>query len=335
MKKSQNPSNAHTSLDHGRRDFLSLSGLAAGTLLLATESQAYAEPGQTTDVAITREVSAADSLALYTNLLDEVRRLVLQRDVKLIHVQKYEATEWLAEVISDAKRFRPMLGEGATLTEQNKAELAGFLSQVVFGGNEISRGLIRMRQQPLQEIKDLDTDFDKIRADLTNASNAIKNRNPGIAREGVASAISKLEKYSTSEIERVSKALEEDYQTTLITPSRLQKLLQAVLDLLAAPSPHAANLNHSEGSAIRASYPNSVMIEPALQGSITAVLRAKLNPSSWLQRGIGYAVTFPILLRVSDKNNRIKLLNDALRLVPPGLRNPLLAELANDLANLN
>lgn len=74
--------------------------------------------------------------------------------------------------------------------------------------------------------------------------------------------------------------------------------------------------------------------DPLLQSGINSVLRNRLKPASWLQVGIGYAVTFPILLRVSDKTNRKKLLNDALRLVPPGLRSPLLDELASDLANL-
>ena len=74
--------------------------------------------------------------------------------------------------------------------------------------------------------------------------------------------------------------------------------------------------------------------EMAFQTSISSVLRTKLKPGTWLQIAIGYAVAFPILLRVGDQNNRLKLLSDALRLVPPGLRDPLLAELAHDLAKL-
>ncbi len=336
MAKSRNASTSKTTSDHGRREFVSRSFLAGSALLLAAESHGYAHSNQENDAVILRDVSAADSLALYTNLLDEVRRLVLQKDAKMIYVAKYEATTWLAETTSNAKRLSSLLAEGATLADRDKGELRNFLSQVVYGGDEISRGLIRMRQQPLEEIKRLDTDFDKIRADLTAASNAIKNRNPGLAKEGIASALSKLNKYSTSEIEGVSKALEQEYQITLISPSRLQKLLQTVLDSLdPASSPRPAELNHSRGPATRVNYNSPVIVEPALQGSITGVLRAKLKPSSWLQVGIGYAVTFPILMRVSDKDNRIKLLNDALRLVPPGLRNPLLLELASDLANLN
>ena len=171
---------------------------------------------------------------------------------------------------------------------------------------------------------------------MAAASNAIKNRNPQLAKQGIDSAISKLEKYSTPQIELVSKTLEQEYQTTLITPARLQQLLQTVRDTLdTGPTSRVSDSHHSTGYANGISYSGMGVVAPALQNSINGVLRARLNPSSWLQRGIGYAVTFPILLRVSDKNNRIKLLNDALRLVPPGLRNPLLAELANDLANLN
>jgi len=332
MKKSQNSSLAQNSSGHGRRDFLSLSCLAAGTFLLPAESHGATQP----DATITSQVSAADSLGLYTNLLDEVRRLVLQRDAQLIYVSKMEATDWLTKITLEAKRLSSILGGEATLTSNNKDELSGFLSQVISGGRDISRGLIRMRQQPLEEIKTLDTEFDKIRADLAAASNAIKNRNPQLAKQGIASAISKLEKYSTPQIELVSKTLEQDYQTTLITPARLQQLLQTVRDTLdTAPTSGVSNSHHSKSHANGISYSSLGLVAPAMQNSINGVLRSKLNPSSWLQRGIGYAVTFPILLRVSDKNNRIKLLNDALRLVPPGLRNPLLAELASELANLN
>jgi len=335
MKKSQNSSNAPISSEHGRRDFLSLSLLAGSTLLLSTERHGYAQANKNNDVAIMNEVSAGDSVAIYTNLLDEVRRLVLQRDAKMIFVAKMEATTWLAGATSDAERLRSTLAEGVTVTAQQQAELRNFLSEVVYGGREIHNALVRMRQEPLEEIKKLDTDFDSIRADLTAASNAIKNRKPNPAAQNISDAIAKLEKYSTPEIEMVSKTLEQEYQTTLITPKRLQALLQTVRDsLVTGPSPRPADLNHSRASSRGVNYSNSLIVEPALQRTITAVLRARLNPSSWLQRGIGYAVSFPILLRVTNRDDRVKLLNDALRLVPPGLRNPLLAELASDLANL-
>src|SRR6266545_115086 len=335
MKKSQNSSNAPISSEHGRRDFLSLSLLAGSTLLLSTERHGYAQANKNNDVAIMNEVSAGDSVAIYTILLDEVRRLVLQRDAKMIFVAKMEATTWLAGATSGAERLRSTLAEGVTVTAQQQAELCNFLSEVVYGGREIHNALVRMRQQPLEEIKKLDTDFDSIRADLTAASNAIKNRKPNPAAQNISDAIAKLEKYSTPEIEMVSKTLEQEYQTTLITPKRLQALLQTVRDsLVTGPSPRPADLNHSRASSRGVNYSNSLILEPALQRTITAVLRARLNPSSWLQRGIGYAVSFPILLRVTNRDDRVKLLNDALRLVPPGLRNPLLAELASDLANL-
>jgi len=187
-----------------------------------------------------------------------------------------------------------------------------------------------MRQQPLQEIKQLDTEFDNIRNEFAAASNAIKEGKPSIAKERLAAGIRTLKKYDTPETVALSKELEQTYQINLITAGRLQQLLQIVHDSIdstvASPRP---DLHHSAG------YRNSSTVPLALQRTITAVISERLNPSSWLQRAIGYAVAFPILLRVSDKNNRIKLLNDALRLVPPGLRNPILTDLATDLASLN
>lgn len=311
--------------DHGRRDFLSLSCITIGTLLLPTEIAAADDYK-----AIASEVSPADSLGLYTNLLEEVRRLVLQRDAKMILVQKMTATDWLQEVIERATTLRSTLSAGASPTPEQIGDLRSFLTMVASGGAEIHSGLVRMRQQPLEEIKQLDTEFDNIRKELAAASNAIKEGKPGIAKEQIAAGIRILKKYDTAETAALSKELEQSYKISLITAGRLQQLLQIVHDSLDSTiALSAPDLHHSPP------YRNSSTVPLALQRTITEVISERLNPSSRLQRAIGYAVTFPILLRVSDKNNRIKLLNDVLRVVPPGLRNPLLAELATDLANLN
>lgn len=357
MKNSANPLNDQTASDHGRRNFLSLSLLAGSTLLLSTESHASAHSNQD-DAAIPNTVSLADSIALYTELLEDVRRFALQKDAQLIFVAKAEATTWLGDTAADAERLRSVLEAGTSLADRDKAKLREFLSDVVFGGKEISRGLIRMRKEPLEEIKNLDADFDRIRAEMALASNAIKKGNPGKAREGIASAIRQLEKYTPigtynpnmaivgnepamntprrreREQEPARELRQEPYKPVSVPATSLRELLQTVLELLnAGPASRPSNQHHSRGAV--ASYYASVLVEPALQNNITGVLRSRLNPSSWLQRAIGYAVAFPILLRVSDKNNRIKLLSDALRVVPPGLRNPLLEQLAKDLANLN
>lgn len=358
MKKSQNQFNAPTSSDQRRRDFLSLSLMAGGTLLLAGESQAQTPASQSDDAAIPSTVSLADSLALYTDLLEDVRRLVLQKDAQKIFVAKFEATEWLGETGSRAAQLRALLENNATLPDRVREELTSFLWDVVRGGRELREGLILMREQPLEEIKNLDTDFDKIRAQMALASNAMKNGNLSKAKEGIASAIRQLDKYTPTfaynpgamvgnepagnalpereDREAARPLRQQPFKPVSVPASSLAELLQIVLEQLnATPASRPSNQHHSRGAAAAANYYASAMVEPALQNSITGVLRSRLNPSSWLQRAIGYAVAFPILLRVSDKNNRVKLLNDALRLVPPGLRNPLLEQLARDLANLN
>src|SRR6266498_3015059 len=100
MKKSHNSSIPQLSSEHGRRDFLSLSLLAGSTLVLSTERHGYAQANKNDDVAIMNEVSAGDSVAIYTNLLDEVRRLVLRKDAETILVSKIQATDWLDRVMS-------------------------------------------------------------------------------------------------------------------------------------------------------------------------------------------------------------------------------------------
>lgn len=346
MKEFQDSSNAQRPSSHARRDFLSLSLLAGGTLLLSAESHGQAPVTQNDERAITSTVGLADSIALYANLLEDLRRLVLQKDAHKIYIAKFEATEWLGKTSDDARRLRAALEGSATLTGQERSALSNFLFETAAGGNDLREALIRMRREPLEEIRTLDADFDKIRADLTAASNAIKNRKPAVAKEGIASAIARLDKYTPSlrsnptgqpgPQQPVQSQMQQNglpvYQPVAVPASALRELLQTVLDVLNAAPAGPSDQNHSSRYA-RESY-EPIAVEPLLRSEITGVLRSKLNPASWLQVGIGYAVAFPILLRVNDKNNRKKLLNDALRLVPPGLRDPLLAELASDLANL-
>src|SRR2546425_1510558 len=95
MKKPQNSSKANKSSEHGRREFVSMSFLAGSALLLSTENHGYAQSNQENDLAIVRDVSAGDSVAIYANLLDEVRRLVLRSDAERIFASKVLATNWL------------------------------------------------------------------------------------------------------------------------------------------------------------------------------------------------------------------------------------------------
>ena len=323
----------------GRRDFICRSLLAGSGLLLAADSRGNTPLTQVDDREIANTVGLADSIALYGGLLEDARRLVVQKDVTAIYVAKADATSWLAETTSNAKRLRSMLEGSTPLTEQQKQELRNFLSDVEFGGNEIRAGLIRMRQEPLEQLKNLDSDFDKIRSTLAAASAALKNGNTSAAKENITAAIGQLNKYSrlfstgTTSAEATNAPApppqaQQSFRPVEVRSSKLIELLQAVLDLLNSPAPgarpqhHSTSLNYALGGGA------------AFQASINSVLRNKLKPGTWLQIAIGYAVAFPILLRVSDQNNRLKLLNDALRLVPPGLRDPLLAELAHDLATL-
>lgn len=323
----------------GRRDFISRSLLAGSSLLLAAETRANTPLTQRDEREITNTVGLADSIALYGGLLEDARRLVLQKDAKLIYIAKYEATEWLAHTTSEAERLRLILAQGTNLTEQQNQQLRTFLSDIEYGGKEIRNGLIRMRNEPLERIKNLDTDFDKIRADLAAASAALKNGNAGAAKENIVTAINQLKKYGALFSTGISSAPstnepsprtpeQSTLQSATVPSSNLITLLQTVLDLLNSPPARPRSEHHA------VALNDLVAPEPAFQASISSVLRSRLKPGTWLQVAIGYGVAFPILLRVSDRNNRLKLLNDALRMVPPGLRDPLLAELAGDLANL-
>ena len=323
----------------GRRDFICRSLLAGSSLLLVSESRGDAPVTQADDSEIAKTVGLADSIALYGGLLEDARRLVVQKDVTAIYVAKADATSWLAGMTSHADQLRALLERSTPLTDQQRQSLRNFLSDVEYGGKEIREGLIRMRQEPLEQLKNLDTDFDKIRATLAAASTALKNGNTDAAKANITAAIAQLNKYQTLFSTGTTSAessnaparppqAQQSFRPVEVRSSKLIELLQAVLALLNSPSPRAGLQHHSTLTTYHGTG------DTAFEASINSVLRSKLKPGTWLQIAIGYGVAFPILLRVSDQNNRLKLLNDALRLVPPGLRDPLLAELAHDLAAL-
>lgn len=348
MKEFHESSNAQAPANHGRRNFLSLSLVAGSTLLLSAESHAQTGVNSADALAITNAVTLADSIALYASLLDDVRRLVLQKDAQRIYVAKYEATEWLGYTGSSAEHLRSFLEGGTTLTDAQKSELRNFLFEVASGGRELSRQLVRMRQEPLEEIKNLDTEFDKIRSVLTVASTAVKDKNTTAAKTALKAAIAGLEKYSPALVSEAGpgsqqgQAQSQDqqmkqqglpaFQPVSVPASNLKELLQNVLELLNVAPPNS-DQNHSTAYASPLNF-SPVSPTPVVQSGIRSVLNSKLTPGTIAQFIVAYGLAFPILLRVSDKNNRLKLLNDVLRIVPPGLRDPALSELANALANL-
>ena len=293
-----------------------------------------------------KEVSLADSLGFYTNLLEEIRRLVLRSDAEKIFTSKMLATDWLGMIIWAARALLLKYPQStAIVTNDHKEEVYSFISRVT-RGEYVREDLIQMREHPLEEIKRLDRNFDSIRSSLVEAGNLIKtarqpnsssgekSKNLQAAKERVSFAMKELKKYDSPEIEKLRQALESEYQTRLTTPSRLNALLQTVYDSVGDTQLLVAgDAEHPSTYFARASYQPTTR-EPVLPNGIISILTTRLNPASWLQIGIGYGVSFPILMRVSDKEQRIKLLNDALRLVPPGLRDPILSDLANDLANL-
>jgi hypothetical protein len=235
-----------------------------------------------------------------------------------------------------------LLRQKEPLSDQQKNSLSDFLGEVDYGGQQISQGLIRMRHEPLEQIKNLDADFDEIRAELGTASAALKKGDAKAARKSIEAALERLKRYggvlSTPSVAGPVTGTEQmgaaqtnigPYRPVEVPASSLAQLLQIVLELLNSP---ASGSRPRPQHHTKSTY--GITVEPALQASINSILRGKLRPGTWLQIAIGYAVAFPILLRVGDHNNRRKLLNDALRVVPPGLRDPLLAELAGDLSNL-
>lgn len=296
--------------NYGRRRFLSLSALAGTIFLLNGKGQAssaFNEDG----VDSVEDVKLADTLALYTSFLDEVRRVVLQLDVIEIQEIKLTASEIWGDMIDLAEQY----------TQNPSTERAERLAERTKMFKDEKKRFDEMRTKKLTDIKELDKKIDGIRADmleagriLNNAENSsakINNKSQKIneAKTKIDVAISKLNDLKPIDYfgsVEIKNALNDE----LMTPAKLAALLQKIKEATFLP---AKSIDNKKVAFLPASYPHSVTNSSSQAFGISEILKNYIRPATWFQLKMGVALVKFILATTSEKEARKKLLRDPLR----------------------
>ena len=302
----------HDQFDWNRRNFLSLPAL--GGMLLLSETSASAELSAS---FVQENLSASDSLMLYTNLLPEVRKSALERKLEEIGLLKELASGQLEDLINLAKTLRYKYpGSNIESTPALANDFRTLLTRVE--NTSTIRQIIDRSRNELPRLASIDALMNRVHDWLLIASDEfVKAR-----AETNKPARQVLVNAGKAEL---NKAIDE-----------LKTLLQGEIDetRLNTPTERLITLLRGVNFAIEKEYSGRHHAAMPYK-SIMEVLRTHVKPGSWLQLGIGYAVSFPVLLR--NPNNptlREKLLLDALRLVPGLIPSPLV-QAAAELSTLS
>jgi hypothetical protein len=284
-----------------RRTMLSLP-VAAGAILMLNEP---ASAGIVVTVQfIQQNTSTGDSLALYTNLLPEVRRYELARSLQGLDRDK--------AVVSGALRKLVELGQALNSKYRgssvpNNAEVLTDLRQVTGRMTEIEgiADILDATREKLPFIRQFDSSVDSIHSLLLSASaDFAKAKEEDITTRDLRTLRSDGTAKLDNAILMLKKMLRKELnETALETP--LERLIVLLLGVRVAVEREAQTRHHASFAGIM------------------DVLRAHITPGSLIQLGIGYSVAFPVLIRNTDQSIREKLLMDGLRLVPGLVPSPL------------
>ena len=326
----KNPSNVPDRLGFSRRYFLSLPVFVGGMVML-NEPLAAARVDLSAAFFIQENVSVSDSVALYTNLLPDIRKAAFDKTLRKIGLLKQLASGRLDILIESARNFDSKYRDNTTsLKPETLADFRQLINEVEDTW-QIRDAVDRSRNE-LPRLADVDSKVDSVHDHLLKASeyftkakddlkNETRKKSVADGKAELKAAIGILKGFLKNEID------EADLNSPV---ERLILLLRGVEFSVDKDKPSTSmNSADSNQKAIRSHH---AMTAPA--SSIMQVLRRHVTPGSWLQLGIGYAVAFPVLLRNSNSGIREKLLMDGLRLVPGLVPAPLVSA-ARELAGLS
>lgn len=282
-----------------RRSLLSLPVVAGGILLL---NEPIASADVITPEIIKENTSTGDALALYTNLLPEVRSHELNRTLERIDQEKAVVAGTLHEMVELWKSMDSKYREAST---PNGTQVLADLRRVTGRTTEVERvaDVLDDARKKVAFLREFDSRVGSIHSMLLDAAdNFAKAKRPTTAERAKlrSAGMVKLDTAINNLKELLNREVNE---ATLDSP--LERLIVLLLGVRVAVEKEGTVQHH-------ASF-----------GGIMEVLKANIKPGSWIQMGVGYAVAFPVLIRNQDRGIREKLLMDGLRLVPGLVPSPL------------
>jgi hypothetical protein len=335
MKKIRNQDTQSAPLNVQRRNFLSLSIIAGSSLFINQKVSAQSNSRQN-DVDLSKEGTLADSLILYSQLLDYVRRFVLQYDIARTEIAKSIAIQRLRQMIDIANSLDNINPRLENLTAQQTQGIIRLIDQVK--ESELLEDYLKdVKAELLREIKLLDSRFDEISSILLEGGRLIQEAESRAdakkANQGLAKVEEAKQLLSAFRKPRIPlEDLEGYINQKLTTPDDLISVLTVFQEAVKIRFQKNSSLaSESEITIFKASFSHTANNNSLLQEGIADVLSRYISSS--LQVNIGYWLVIPILTTTADRNARIKFLRDVLRLLK-GLRAEQRENCATDLAKI-
>jgi len=262
--------------------------------------------------------------------LPDVRKVAFYESLREIGLLKQLASGRLEQLINSAHSLDSKYSDAGTASKAGI--LADFrrLIREVEDTWQIRDAVDRSRNE-LPNLVDVDAKIDSVHSYLLRASEYFDKANDNFKPEASTKSISDGRAELNKAIEVLKGFLRGEIDETHLN-SPIERLIILLLGVGFAVDKKKPSISWTNGSPSAKRDSHHATMAPT--SSIMQVLRKHITPGSWLQLGIGYGVTFPVLLRNSNPYIREKLLMDGLRLVPGLVPSPLVSA-AKELAALS
>jgi len=295
------------SVKQGRRGFIALTTAALASITV--NAQRTVPPQQTELNPLLDDVSPADSLMLYLDLLDGVRESILEVELRELSDLKNLVSE----------RFRRIIGQAEQVSASNSdPEAQAGLLQTIKDSKAVHRRFDDERNERLDAIRALGSNIDSIKQSIVTAATILRgfktfdstgesahsadtDQVVKAASASLNSAIGKLRELTSQS--RVAVA---SYKADTII-----MILEAVDSSIRKPKSDPAKKSGID----HAHFSPQMTITQAKQRA-KQIIRDKFPPGLFLQVWIGFAGVWHILEGVADESTRRRLLIDCLKVIP-------------------
>jgi hypothetical protein len=285
-----------------RRSFLGL----AMTSLVATQVNAQ-QRNPTCPVESDDEVdkiSAADSLLVYSELLEDIRRSTLEYEVDELSKVKNEVSAGLQRILDSAFRVNKN-----NPTPQSLNDLLDDIERT----EELKRRFDIEREKRLSEIRQLDNRINEIREIMLTACALLKPAETAGQQAERGANINEASKMLNRAVERLNQLPGASTLGSNNAVANLVQILKVVDKSIKDPSRGSSSPTRGTHSAH--AFVNQLN-ESAAKERVKSIIREQLPPGVRLQVWWAFAAVWRILTGVGEKSTRQRLIRDALKVVP-------------------
>lgn len=291
---------------HGRRGFIALT--AAALTSITVKAQSTGLPQQTDLSSLLDDVSPADSLMLYLDLLDGVRESILEVELNELSDLKDLVSDRLKRVIRQGDRVR---------ASSSDPEAQVQLLQSIKDTEPVQNRFDDERTKRLDAIRALGSNIGDIKSKIVAAATILRGFKTFESRSESAHSIDDqvVKAASASLNSAIGKLRELTSLSNVPVASAKAETLIMILEAVDS-SIHKSRSDPAKKSGIDHAHVGQELTITQAKQRAKQVIREKFPPGLFLQVWIGFAGVWHILEGVADESTRRRLLIDCLKVVP-------------------